>query len=96
MDEKFGDTLDLQLSAPIQLANLEPVTVIPLSEPIGKHLAAARKKADDLEHLMLLISLNSGVPLPVVECMKQRDLARADDFFGHFAKVATPPGSSGS
>lgn len=94
MGEKFNDELVLELRAPIKLGNLDEVSVITLTEPNGAQLLASQRKEVPLEALMLLISLNGGVPIPVVERMKQRDLSRADSFFAHFGEPATPPGST--
>ena len=82
--EVFGDDLVLELRSPIQIGEMV-YTSIELSEPTGAQLVAAGKAASSFEGLLVLINLNGKVPLTVVNQMRQRDLQRAGDFFGHFA-----------
>ncbi|MGN6518661.1 MAG: phage tail assembly protein [Dokdonella sp.] len=89
----FDDTLDLELSTPIKLAELE-YSVLKLSEPTAEQLMAHEKVAGAMAALAMLIHLNAKVPMKVVSQMKQRDLARAADFFAHFNE--TSPGSATS
>lgn len=93
--EQFGDTLDLDLSQPIKLGDLEFAT-LKLSEPTGEQLLASYKETMPLASLMTLIALNAGVSPAVPKRMRQRDLQRADDFFSHFGRPATSSASETS
>jgi hypothetical protein len=79
----FGDELDLTLTKPIKLGELE-YSVLNLTEPTGEQLAAAEAAVGATGSLMVLIERNASVPAGVVKKMRQRDLQRAADFFAHF------------
>lgn len=82
-EPEFGDELELVLREPITIG-ANTYDVLKLTEPNGAQLAKATKIANHMESVMTLISLNAKVPMAVPERMKQRDIMRAGDFFGHF------------
>lgn len=81
---EIEEELELVLRDPITVG-ANTFEVLKLVEPTGAQLAKVTKVANEMDSLMLLISLNAKVPLPVVERMRQRDLIRAGDFFGRFS-----------
>lgn len=81
------DTLDLVLRKPVTFAKVE-VAVLRLSEPSYAQLKAADAAGSAMAGAGLLISLNAGVHMGVVDGMCQRDFQDAMDFFNSFGKSA--------
>lgn len=90
----MDDTLELQLREPIKIGDVE-FSTLSLSEPTGDQLVKSSKAGNPMEQLIALIQLNAKVPKTVVDRMKQRDLNKAADFFGHFGdETSTTSGTS--
>lgn len=88
MLEDFGDELTIEFRETIELGKGQAAMrydSITLREPNGETLQAAAMTTKPYDALFILISNTSGMPLPAVKKMLQRDLDRAADFFAHFS-----------
>lgn len=92
--ENFKDTLVLPLREPIKIGDLE-FSELTLSEPTGAMLQLAARE-DAMGGLFILIAHTAKVSPAIPKQMRQRDLQRAADFFGHFGDVpsSTPSAST--
>lgn len=86
-----------QLISPLKREGTSDLTSITVKEPTAKQLSQyfQRQNATNdggIEAVVLLISLASGVPLPDVEKLRQRDLDTCGGFLAVFTKA--PPQTS--
>lgn len=92
--KEIPDELNIELSKPITLGNGSESTVyaeIPLHEPTVSQLSQFIKKTQKenaVDSVKFLISIVSGVPLPVIEKIGVRDFYKAQDYMMLFI---TPP-----
>lgn len=84
------DELDIELSKPITLGE-DTYTVLNLKEPTIDQLSkfvTKIKTENPIEAMKSLISMISGVPLPVLSKVGTRDYYKAHDYLSAFI---TPP-----
>lgn len=84
----------IPLRTPVKRQGTTDLDEVTIQEPTAKQLSQYFTKMngtqdDGIEAIVLLVSLTSGVPLPDVEKLKQRDLDACGDFLAVFTKV--PP-----
>jgi Xaa-Pro aminopeptidase len=83
-----ADEITIQLRKPIKFVDQE-YAELNLREPSAIELAKAMKEPTEIEMMIALIQLTSGVPRRAVEQISQRDLGACADFFAQFSKA--PP-----
>ena len=83
-----ADEATIPLRKPIKFVD-EQYTELNLREPSAIELAKAMKEPGEIEMMIALVSMTSGVPRRAVEQLTQRDLGRCADFFAQFSKA--PP-----
>lgn len=81
-----ADETVLQLRKPIKFVDQE-YTELTLREPSAIELAKAMKEPGEIEMMIALVQMTSGVPRRAVEQLSQRDLGRCADFFAQFSKA---------
>lgn len=84
----------IPLRTPIKREGATTLESITIQEPTAKQLSQYFAKInstndDGTEAVMMLIMMTSGVPLPDIEKLKQRDLGACADFLAVFTPV--PP-----
>lgn len=82
---------NIPLRTPIKRQGTDDLTSITIQEPTAKQLSQYFKRVHEtsdegIDATVLLISLTSGVPLPDVEKLKQRDLDACGEFLAVFTK----------
>jgi hypothetical protein len=72
--------------------DLDSITVRePTAKQLSQFFARQNATADDgMEALILLVSLTSGVPIPDVEKLRQRDMDACGEFLAVFTKAQQP------
>lgn len=83
------------LTTPVKRDGADALTAITLNEPTGKQLVLHAERVnqtndDGISAMLFLISMCSGVVLPDVEAMRQRDIDRCSDWLQLFTRPRKP------
>lgn len=107
MDEIYTDDEEIIEAKPPKRIRFEPFEVggksydsIVVGEPNAGQLLKMREHKDPIQQIVVLISLNAGIPVQAVHRLPQRVIDRASEHFASFSppspdpKPATGEGSS--
>ncbi len=84
-----ADEITITLRRPIKFVD-QVYTEISLREPSAIELSKAMKEAGEVDMVIALIQMVSGIPRRAVEQLAQRDLGECARFFAQFSLQTLP------